>query len=255
MAEPIEIRDEGRVRLIRMNRPERKNALTHAMYASMADAITQAQDDDGVRVVALTGAGDAFTAGNDLQDFMASPPDLQAEERPPVQRFLDAIVGAAKPLVAIVNGVAVGVGTTLLLHCDFVYAARSARFSAPFVDLGLVPEAGSSLLMPRTIGPRRTAELVMLGERFDAEDALQCGLVTRVFDDGELMAKAEAVLARLAAKAPQSMRNTKALLRKDHDAIVARMVEEGELFAQALRGPEFREAATAFAQKRAPSFD
>ncbi len=255
MTDAIQIENRARIRLISMTRPDRKNALTHAMYSSMAEAIDSAQHDPAVRVVAITGTGDAFTAGNDLQDFMASPPNLDAEEWPPVYKFLRAICHAEKPLAAIVNGVCVGVGTTMLLHCDFAYAARSAVFSAPFVDLGVVPEAGSSMLLPMLIGERRAAEILYLGDRMSADEAEATGLVTRTFDDDALVEEAWSRLERLAAKAPRAVRETKALLKKNRQDIEDLMIEEGRLFEAALRSAEFQEAAAAFMQKRPANFD
>jgi enoyl-CoA hydratase/carnithine racemase len=178
---------DGAVLTIAMNRPEKKNALTHAMYGAMADALASAAADASVRVILITGSGDAFTAGNDLGDFLNTPP---AGAESPVLRFLAALSTAEKPVVAAVNGLAIGIGTTMLLHCDLVYAARSAVFSAPFVNLALVPEAASSLLLPRRIGHAKAAELFLLGGRMNAAEAEASGLVAAVFDDAALGAEA-----------------------------------------------------------------
>ncbi len=253
MSEHIEISDRDGVRQIRINRLERKNALTHAMYAAMTEAINGAQTDPALRVVILTGAGDVFTAGNDLKDFIESPPrDL--DNPAPVHLFLNATLNADKPLLAAVNGIAVGVGTTILLHCDIVYAAESAVFSAPFVDLGLVPEAASSLLFPMTAGARRAAEMFLLGQRLNAAEALQCGLVSRVFPDEQLQDRIAECARILTSKPPAALRNAKALLKKNRAGAAQRMREEGELFAVALQSDEFAEAASAFMEKRPADF-
>jgi enoyl-CoA hydratase/carnithine racemase len=234
-----------------MNRPEKKNALTHAMYAAMADALERVEQDAAIRVALITGAGDAFTSGNDLGDFMSAPP--QGEDAP-VFRFLRAISSAAKPVVAAVNGLAVGVGTTMLLHCDLVYAARSATFTAPFVNLALVPEAASSLLLPQRIGHAKAAELFLLGARLDAGQAEAAGLVATVFDDAALPAEAMTRAKALAAKAPNAVRLTKALMKRQPEPVAARIAEEARHFGVQLTSPEVREAITAFMQKRAPDF-
>lgn len=253
MSQPIEISDASGVRTVRIVRPERKNALTHAMYAAMAAGINGAQADTSVRVVVLTGSGDAFTAGNDLNDFVQSPPrDL--DNPAPVHHFLNATLNADKPLLAAVNGIAVGVGTTILLHCDIVYAAESAVFSAPFIDLGLVPEAASSLLFPQIAGARRAAEMFLLGQRLSAAEALACGLVSRVFADDQLEARISECAQTLARKPPAALRNVKALLKLNRSGAAQRMREEGALFGQALESAEFKEAASAFLEKRAPDF-
>jgi enoyl-CoA hydratase/carnithine racemase len=236
---------------IAMNRPDKKNALTHAMYAAMAEALERAEREAAIRVALITGTGDAFTAGNDLGDFMSAPP--QGEDAP-VFRFLRAIASASKPIVAAVNGLAVGVGTTMLLHCDLVYAARSATFTAPFVNLALVPEAASSLLLPQRIGHAKAAELFLLGAKLDAAGAEAAGLVAAVFDDAALLAEATARAKALAAKAPNAVRLTKALMKRQPEPVAARMAEEARHFGAQLASPEVREAITAFMQKRAPDF-
>jgi enoyl-CoA hydratase/carnithine racemase len=236
---------------IAMNRPDKKNALTHAMYAAMADALERAEHEAAIRVVLITGTGDAFTSGNDLGDFMSAPP--QGEDAP-VFRFLRAIASASKPIVAAVNGLAVGVGTTMLLHCDLVYAARSATFTAPFVNLALVPEAASSLLLPQRIGHAKAAELFLLGAKLDAAGAEAAGLVAAVFDDAALAAEAMTRARALAAKAPNAVRLTKALMKRQPEPVATRMAEEARHFGMQLASPEVREAITAFMQKRAPDF-
>ena len=254
VSEFIKIKDTNGVRTIWMDRPAAKNAITHAMYTAIADTLLDAQTNKAVKVVVLTGAGDAFTAGNDLQDFMQTPPHLGGDEPRPVERFLRGILEAEKILIAGVNGVAVGVGATMLLHCDFVVAAKSAKISAPFVDLGLVPEAASSLLLPMVVGPRKAAQMFMLGTSISGEEAAECGLATSCVDDDVFEAELMALAQTLAAKAPTALRNTKMLLRKNTAAAAQRMAEEGALFAQGLKSPEFAEAAGAFMQKRPPDF-
>jgi enoyl-CoA hydratase/carnithine racemase len=234
-----------------MNRPDKKNALTHAMYAAMAEALERAEQESAIRVSLISGTGDAFTAGNDLGDFMSAPP--QGADAP-VFRFLRAISSASKPVVAAVNGLAVGVGTTMLLHCDLVYAARSATFTAPFVNLALVPEAASSLLLPQRIGHAKAAELFLLGARLDAVGAEAAGLVAAVFDDAALLMEATTRAKALAAKAPNAVRLTKALMKRQPEPVAERMVEEARHFGAQLASPEVREAITAFMQKRAPDF-
>jgi enoyl-CoA hydratase/carnithine racemase len=238
----------GAVLHLRLNRPEKKNALTLEMYTALGEALRGAEDDPGIRAVLLSGAGDAFTGGNDLRDFLERPP---TDESSPVLRFLDALIGSTRPLVAAVQGLAVGVGTTLLLHCDLVYAARAARFHLPFVQLGLVPEAGSSLLLPQRIGRARAAEMLLLGEPMDAEAALAAGLVSRVFAEEELMEQAWARAERLAAQPPEALRATRDLLRQaDRAPLAERMRQEGALFVQRLRSEETRAVMQAFFTQR-----
>lgn len=236
---------------ITINRPEKKNALTSAMYAAMADALEAAEIDAAVRVIVFAGNGGAFTAGNDLQDFLNNPP--QGDESP-VFRFLRAISTASKPLVAAVNGVAVGVGTTMLLHCDLVYVGTDARLSLPFVNLALVPEAASSLLLPAMIGYHRAAELLLLGEPFNAETAKDYGIANAIFPDARVLPEAMQVAAKLAAKPPTAMRLTKQLLRQTRGDIAGQMAAEGVHFRSQLKSAEAREAMTAFFEKRPPKF-
>lgn len=241
----------GAVAEIAFDRPEKRNAITVAMYADLADALAAAEADAGVRAVLFHGHGGVFTAGNDLADFMTHPPD-GAEL--PVVRFLRGLAGARKPLVAAVEGPAVGIGTTLLLHCDIVLAAGTARFALPFVNLGLVPEAASSLLLPRLAGYQRAAELFFLGESFDADTAQRIGLVGRVLPAAELLESARALADRLAAKPPQALMATKALLKSGSATVAERMDEEVAVFARQLQSAELKEAVAAFFEKRAPDF-
>ncbi|HVK53475.1 MAG TPA: enoyl-CoA hydratase [Burkholderiales bacterium] len=237
---------------IQMNRPEKKNALTVAMYAEMATAFEQAERDSAIRVVLIHGCSDVFTSGNDLQDFMKNPP---AGEESPVFKFLVAISTAAKPVIAAVNGPAVGIGVTMLLHCDLVYAAETTRFQLPFVNLALVPEAGSSLLLPNLIGYRRAAELLLLGEAFSAVKAHEYGLISEVTGDGEELAAAMATAKKLAGKPPAALRLTKMLMKKNGADLVARhMGEEAVHFVRQLQSPEAQEAFKAFQEKRPPDY-
>lgn len=234
---------------ITLARPAKKNAITAAMYAAMRDALRAAAGDDAVRVVLFTADGDSFTAGNDLADFMAP-----REGELAVTGFLHAIAAAPKPLIAAVRGNAVGVGTTMLLHCDLVVASETARLQVPFVNLGLVPEAASSLLLPRLIGHQRASAMVLLGEPLDAAAAHAAGIVNRVVADAELETVARATAAAVAAKAPTAVRLAKALLKGDGADVRARMDAESEHFAAQLKSAECREAITAFYEKRAPDF-
>lgn len=236
---------------ITFDRPDKKNALTRAMYTAIADALEAAETDSAVRVVVLTGNGGAFTAGNDLQDFLHNPP---LGDDSPVFRFLRAISTASKPLVAAVTGVAVGVGTTMLLHCDLVYVGAGAKLSLPFVNLALVPEAASSLLLPELIGHHRAAELLMLGEPFGAETARAHGIANAVFPDAQVLAEAMNVAARLAAKPPTALRLTKQLMRRSRGDVAGQMAAEGVHFRAQLQSAEAREAMTAFLEKRPPKF-
>ncbi|HLY58090.1 MAG TPA: enoyl-CoA hydratase [Stellaceae bacterium] len=241
----------GHVLEIRLDRPEKKNAITNAMYGALTAAFEAAEQDPEVRVLLLSGAGDAFTAGNDLGDFLAF---AGAGGEPGGVPFIRRLARFAKPIVAAVHGAAVGIGTTLLLHCDIVVAARSTRLQLPFVSLGLVPEAASSLLLPRLAGQQRASELLLLGEPFDAEQALQLGLVNRVVGDDALMETGRALADRLAALPPEAVRETRALLRNDAVGVPERIEAELTVFSRRLASPEFREAATAFFEKRTPRF-
>lgn len=240
-----------RILTITFNRPDKKNAITAAMYGAMADAMEDANKNDDIRAILFTANGDAFTAGNDLLDFRDNPP------RGPeagVARFLRELVVARKPLIAAVNGVAVGVGFTMLLHCDIVYIAETAEIQAPFVDLALVPEAASSLLLPARVGHAKAAEIFMLGKRVKAAEAEALGIANSVFPADALLDAAQKVAEALSKKAPESIRQTKALMRGDLDAVSARMLKESDLFGERLKSPELTEAVMAFLQKREPDF-
>lgn len=245
---------ENGVLTLEFNRPERKNAITAAMYQSMADAITAAEQDTAVRAILIVGKPEIFTAGNDLEDFMKSGRDVAVEERS-VYKFMLALSGATKPVVAAVSGAAVGIGTTLLMHCDLVYAADNAKFSMPFVQLGLCPEFASSLLLTQIAGYPRAAEKLMLGEAFLAQEALEMGLVSKVLPAAELLAFAQGQAAKLVALPASSIRATKQLMKAARKGPVAEaMAAENTYFGAMLGAPEAKEAFTAFFEKRKPDF-
>jgi len=234
------------------DRPDKKNALTAEMYAAIADHLQQAQADPAVRAILLRGSDSTFTAGNDLEDFLRHPPHAADS---PVIRFLHALAEAEKPLVAAVCGAAVGVGTTMLLHCDLVYAGEQARFAMPFTQLGLCPEAASSLLLPQIAGYQRAAEKLLLGDSFSAREALEMGFVCQVLPDDQVIDHARKQAARLAALPAAAVRTTKRFLKAGQDGAVARrMQEEINQFGKMLGSPEAREAFAAFFEKRKPDF-
>ena len=246
----IEVGRRGAILSIGFNRPEKKNALTAAMYSAMADALAAAGADSEVRVVLFHGSRAAFTAGNDLEDFSQRPP---TGEDAPVFRFLMAVARATKPLVAAVNGPAVGLGTTLLLHCDLVYAGEDARFSMPFTRLGLVPEFGSSYLLPLIAGYQRAAELLLLGEPFDARAAHEAGFVTRVVPADDALEAGWAGAEKLARLPARAIQLTRSLLKSAHrEAIERQLHTEGAHFRAMLGEPAAREALAAFLEKRKP---
>lgn len=243
---------EAGVMTITLNRLERKNSITAAMYGAMADALDSAAAAAAVRVVVLQGHETVFSAGNDIGDFLHQPP---AGEGSPVFRFLHGIANFPKPLLAAVCGPAVGVGTTMLLHCDLVYAGDNAAFSLPFVNLGLCPEAASSLLLPQMFGYHRAAEALMLGEPFMAEAALEVGLVNRVLPPTEANNYAQAQARKLAAKPLSSLVETKRLMKKGQQGwVLQQMADEGAAFRRMLQEPAAKEAFTAFMEKRRPDF-
>ena len=251
-SEHIAVLLDNRVLRLRFNRPDKKNAITRDMYSTMAAAIEQANTDSAVRVILIEGSSGCFTSGNDLADFMNAP-DTGPDS--PAGRFLHVASTTPKPLMAAVTGIAVGIGTTLLLHCDLAYASESAKFNMPFVNLGLVPEFGSSLLLPQLMGQRRAAELLMLGKRFDATIALQLGFINDVFPDDTIVEEAVTRAHQLAEQPPSALRQTKQLMKQSVLGDIARQIEiEGEHFAQMLTAPEAREAFQAFMQKRKPDF-
>jgi enoyl-CoA hydratase/carnithine racemase len=248
----IQASHDAGIATLAFDRADKKNAITAAMYAALADGLNAAAADPAVRVVLLHGSETCFTAGNDLQDFLAHPPSGEAS---PVFRFLNAIAVFPKPIVAAPCGIAVGVGTTMLLHCDLVYAGDSTRFSMPFAQLGLCPEAGSSLLLPAIAGWQRAAEKLMLGEPFGADEAREMGIVNRVLPAAEAIGFARAQAAKLAALPASSLRETKRLMKgAGADEIARRIAQESEVFRGLLGAPAAREAFTAFFEKRPPDF-
>lgn len=252
MSEHIKTEVRDRIARIQLNRLDKKNALTADMYQAMADALRAADADPQVRVVLIHGSAECFCAGNDLKDFLEKPPH---GDDSPVFQFLLAISSAAKPIVAAVGGPAVGIGTTMLLHCDLVYAAGDARFQLPFVPLGITPEAASSLLLPMSAGYQRAAELLLLGQPFDAAKAHAAGFITEVVDKSALLERATSAAAQLAALPPTSVRLTKSLMRRCHaQAVQEHMHLESLTFRERLNSPEAKEAMTAFFEKRKPDF-
>lgn len=222
---------------LRLNRPEKRNAITFAMYEELLAGLGAAQSDPAVRVVLLSGEGASFSAGNDLHDFLSGPELTPAH---PVLALLRALATFEKPLIAAVQGRTVGIGVTLLLHCDLVVAARGAQLSMPFVALGLVPEAGSSLLLPRLVGPQRAAELLYLAEPLDAMRAQQLGLVNRVVEEAALLGEARALAGSLSRQPQEALRATRRLLRGDPAELLSRIEAEAQVFGRLLKSEEFR---------------
>lgn len=242
----------GGVATIEIARPEKRNALTLAMYEGMLVAIQAARSDPAVRSLLVTGQPGVFTAGNDLEDFLRRPP---VGEDSPVFRLMREFSACDKPIIAAVTGVAVGIGVTLLLHCDFVYVSSEARLAMPFVSLGLVPEFGSSWLLPRLMGRVRAAEKLLLGDPFTAAEAVEIGLATAALPPAEVLPRARAVAERFNALPPEAVRATKRLLNTPmREPILQAMQTEGQVFVERLSSPEAREALEAFLQKRKPDF-
>ena len=251
MTAHLQVTTADRITTLRFNRVDKKNAITVEMYAALEAGLEAASQDASVRAVVLAGAPECFTAGNDLADFMRVA--QTGEGGRGALGFLHALWTFEKPVVAAVSGVAIGIGTTMLLHCDLVYASPSARFKTPFVDLALVPEAGSSVLLPALVGARRAAQLLLLGEQLDARTAADWGLINGVVDDPEAAARAAAT--KLASCAPSALRTTKALSRRAHrEQVLEQMRIEGDAFGERLRSPEALEAFQAFMARRAPDF-
>ncbi|MGX6647010.1 enoyl-CoA hydratase [Maricaulaceae bacterium MS644] len=253
MTDDIQVLDDTRIRTIRFNRAGKKNAITRPMYSAMADALEAANTDD-VRVVIIAGSGGVFSAGNDLVDFMEAPPHIGGGDMPPVERFMRALMACEKPVIAAVDGLAVGIGTTLLLHCDLAYASPRAIFSTPFVNLALAPEFGSSQLLPGSVGRVVASELLLLGEKWDAEKAAAKNLITGVLAQEDFEAQVTAIAQKLAGLAPGAVKTAKMLINQPAEDLSDRIEREGALFAGQLGSDEFKEAATAFMERRAPDF-
>ncbi len=243
----------GNILRIQFNRPAKKNAMTSAMYITMADIINAAAQDDSVRVVLWHGAGDTFCAGNDLDDFLKNPP---APENSPQSRLINAFIAFDKPIVVAVQGAAIGGGTTMLTHCDFVYAGESAKFQMPFINLALVPEFGTSYSLPARIGYLQAAELIQWGQPFNAQRAAELGLATRVVPDEKLLATATETAQKLAEKAASALQACKRLMRLPVRAQLEQAAKlENEEYAVRLRSADSKEAITAFFEKRPPNFN
>ncbi len=244
------------VATIEIARPEKKNALTVAMYQAMADALDAAREDAAVRAVLITGQPGIFTSGNDIEDFMSRAPGQGSDALDsPVFRFMRALLDCDKPVVAAVTGAAIGIGTTMLLHCDFVYVSDEARLAMPFVGLGLVPEFGSSLVVPQLMGQRRAAEKLLLGDPFTPEQAVDCGIANAVLPPAEVVNHARRVAERFNQLPPGAVREAKRLLRGPQRELLTQVIRtEGEGFTRRLKSPEAMEAFQAFFQKRKPDF-
>lgn len=249
MSDHIHSSLDGHVLHITFARPDKKNALTSAMYEALIGLLHRADADAAIRAITLEGSGGSFCAGNDIGDFLSGARDAQ---KAPAFRFIKTIAACQTPIVAGVEGVAVGVGTTMLLHCDLAYAAPGAKFRMPFVDLGIVPEAASSLLVPQRAGMKKATEWLMLCDAFDAQDAARYGIVNAIVDADMLRTHVRAQARRLAAKPPAALAATRAFLRGDTAAILARIESEGDAFTKAVNSPEARAAFMAFMDKRVP---
>ncbi len=253
MSEHLLVEREQGLLTLRMHRPDKKNALTRAMYSGMAEVLTQADQDKSVRAVLITGSDSCFTSGNDVADFVQAPPSGLSSE---VFQFMLALFEFSKPVVAAVSGPAVGIGTTMLLHCDLVYVSRDAVLKMPFVNLGLCPEYGSSLILPRLLGHARAAELLLLGQRFTGEQAAAWGIANEALGNGAAtLSKAREMALRFQQLAPAAVADSKRLMRAPGRDELRRVIEEeGALFGQRLRSPEAIEALTAFIERRVPDF-
>lgn len=254
MSELVLVEDAEGIRTIRFNRPDKKNALTRAMYSAAAEALESGDEDSSIKVFIIAGSDGVFTAGNDIVDFMERPPHVGGGDLPPVERFMRALFSAKKPVVAAVDGLAIGIGVTLLLHCDIIYCSNRSTFKTPFVDLALAPEFGSSQIMPQYLGHAVAAELLMLGNTWGADRAYQTGLVNGTTAPDALEETARIAARSLAAKAPGSLRTAKALMKRPPEDITDRIATEGGMFAELLRSEEFAEAAAAFMERRKPDF-
>jgi enoyl-CoA hydratase/carnithine racemase len=253
MSEHVLVEREGGLLTLRLNRPDKMNALTRAMYSQMAEVLDAANEDRAVRAVLITGGAECFTSGNDVADFLQAPPTGMDS---PVFQFMRALFDFGKPVVAAVAGPAVGIGTTLLLHCDLVYVSRDAKLRTPFVNLGLCPEFGSSLLLPRLLGQAKAAEVLLLGEAFTGARAAEWGIASGALEDGpSTVAKAREMALRFLELAPSAVADSKRLMRAPGREELRKVIEEeGALFGQRLRSPEAIEALSAFMQRRKPDF-
>ncbi|KAF1053392.1 MAG: 2,3-dehydroadipyl-CoA hydratase [Stenotrophomonas maltophilia] len=253
MTEQILVEREHGVLSLRLNRPDKLNALTRTMYAALADALEAAEREPGIRAVLISGGAECFTSGNDIVDFLEQPPSDQSS---PVFRFMRALMECSKPVVAAVAGPAVGIGTTLLLHCDLVYVSRDARLKMPFVNLGLSPEFGSSYLLPRLVGHQRAAGLLLRGDGFNGEQAVALGLANEALGDGAAtLQRAREAAEGFLQLPPAAVAVSKRLLKAPYLEELRKVVaEEGELFVQRLSSPEAIEALSAFTQRRKPDF-
>lgn len=245
MTDLVEIKDDGGIRVVRMNRPHKKNALTAAMYDAMAAALTGTRTDQAIRCVMIAGLPGAFCAGNDLDEFRKAADDGEGLGES-VLRFLHALAYCERPLVAAVDGFAVGVGTTMLLHCDYVVASRMARFTTPFVGLGLVPEAASTLLAPRLMGPRRAFAMLVMGEPFDSEQALSVGLINVVADSAGVETQALAAARKIGSLPPEAVLASRRMIRGEPQELAARIDLEADFFRERLQSPEAQAAFAAF---------
>jgi len=249
---PIIVSIEDHVLTIAFNRPTKKNAINQAMYSLMHQGLETAAEDNAIRVVLFRGQENCFTSGNDIVDFLSS---VEHSAELPVVKFLNSLMRFQKPIVAAVNGPAIGIGTTLLLHCDLVVAAEEAQFQLPFTSLGICPEAASSFILPLLTGHQKAAELLMFGDKFSAQEAQAIGLVNRVTSTANFLQLAKELANRLAAQPPSALRATKALLKRSNQATLeATLQVEMKVLGELLVGPEAREAMTAFMEKRAPDF-
>lgn len=251
MGDNVRIEISDRVMEITFDRVAKKNALTGAMYGAAASGFEQASGDDAIRCVLITGGDEVFTAGNDVGDFLSGPDDMSDRQS---GRLMHAVLDCPKPVVAAVSGYAVGIGTTMLLHCDLVYADETALFRTPFVDLGLTPEFASTQTLPRLAGYQRAAEMLLLNAKIEAAAAREMGLVNAVLPAGECLAHARQVARALAAKPPAALRDTKALMRRAAESHAERMTRENAVFETRLQSPELKEAVAAFQEKRPPDF-
>lgn len=252
MSQYIDTVVEDRILKIKINRADKKNALDLSMYQALADAIKQADADNNIRVTMLTGVDDSFCSGNDIKDFLKNPP---TDDSSPVLQFVRALINAEKPIIAAVNGIAIGIGVTMLLHCDLVYASEEARFQMPFVNIGLCPEAGSTHILPLLMGHQKASELLLLGTMFDVDTAIDVGIVNGKATVDELASLVLKAATQIAASPPHATKTTKRLLRAAiHEQILQASQRENDSFMPMLHGDEAKEALTAFMEKRKPDF-